>query len=39
MYDIKFNAMKSLGMKFAGQQVMSEVLYLGKSRIEWVSSE
>ena len=38
MYDIKFNAMKSLGIKFGGQPIMSEVLYLGKSRIEWVSS-
>ena len=38
MYDIKFNAKKSLGIKFGGQQVMSEVLYLGNSRIEWVSS-
>ena len=38
MYDIKFNAKKSLGTKFGGQQVMSEVLYLGNSRIEWVSS-
>ena len=27
-----------LCIKFGGQQVMSEVLYLGKSRIEWVSS-
>ena len=34
MYDIKFNAKKSLGIKFGGQQVMSEVLYLGNSRIE-----
>ena len=32
------NAKKSLGIKFGGQQVMSEVLYLGNSRIEWVSS-
>ena len=37
MYDIKFNAKKSLGIKFGGQPVMSENLYLGKSRIdEWV---
>ena len=38
MYDIKFNAKKSLGIKFGGQPVMPEILYLGKSRIEWVSS-
>ena len=38
MYDIKFNAKKSLGIIFGGQQVMSEVLYLGNSGIEWVSS-
>ena len=38
MYDIKFNAKKSLGIKFGSQQVMSEVLYLDNSRIEWVSS-
>ena len=38
MYDIKFNAKKSLGIKFGSHQVMSEVLYLGNSRIEWVSS-
>ena len=38
MDDIKFNAEKSLGIKFGGQPVTSEVLYLGKSRIEWVSS-
>ena len=38
MYDIKFNAKKSLGIKFGGQPVMSEIVYLGKSRIEWVSS-
>ena len=35
MYDIKFNAKKSLGIKFGGQPVMSEVLYLDKSRIKW----
>ena len=35
-YDIKFNAKKSLGIKFGGQPVMSEILYLGKIRIEWV---
>ena len=39
MYDIKFNAKKSLGIKFGGQQIMSEVLYLGNSRIEWVSND
>ena len=38
MDDIKFNAEKSLGIKFGGQPVTSEVLYLGKSIIEWVSS-
>ena len=38
MYDIKFNAKKSPGIAFDGQPVMSEVLYLSKSRIEWVSS-
>ena len=38
MYDIKFIDKKSLGIKFDGQQVISEVLYLDKSRIEWVSS-
>ena len=39
MYDIKFNAKKSLGIKFCGQPIVSENLYLGKSRIdEWVSS-
>ena len=38
MYDIKFNAKKSLNIKFGGQPVMSEILYLGKSRIEWISS-
>ena len=41
MYNIKFNAKKSLGIKFGGQPrqpVMFEVLYLGKSKIEWVSS-
>ena len=38
MYDIKSNTKKSLGIKFGGQPVMSEVLNLGKSRIEWVSS-
>ena len=27
-----------LGIKFGGQPVMSENLYLGKIRIEWVSS-
>ena len=32
MYDIKSNAKKSLGIKFGGQQVMSEVLYLGNRR-------
>ena len=38
MYDIKFNAKKSLGIKFGCEPVMSEILYLGNSRIEWVSS-
>ena len=38
MYDIKFNSKKLLGIKFGGQPVKSEILYLGKSRIEWVSS-
>ena len=38
MYDIKFIDKKSLGIKFGCQQVISEVLYLSKSRIEWVSS-
>ena len=38
MYDIKFNAKKSLGIKFGGQPVMSEMFCLGKSRIKWVSS-
>ena len=38
MYDIKFNAKKSLGITFGGQPVMSEVLYRDKSRIEWGSS-
>ena len=38
MYAKEFNAKKSLGIKFGGQPVMSEVLYLGKSRSEWVSS-
>ena len=38
MYNIKFNAKTSLGIKFGGQPVMSEVLYLGKNKIEWVSS-
>ena len=38
MYDIKFNAKKSLGITFGGQPVMSEVLYRGNSRIEWGSS-
>ena len=33
MYDIKYNAKKSLGIKFGGQPIMSEILYLGKSRI------
>ena len=33
MYDIQFNAKKSLGIKFGGQPVMSEVLCLAKSRI------
>ena len=28
MYDIKFNAKKSLGVKFGRQQVMSEILYI-----------
>ena len=30
MYEIKFNAKKSLGIKFGGQQVMSEVFILVK---------
>ena len=34
MYDINFNAEKSLGVKFGDQPVISKVLYLGKSRIE-----
>ena len=38
IHDIKFNAEKSLGIKFGGQQVMSENFYLGKSRIECISS-
>ena len=38
MYAIKFNAKKSLGIKFGGHPMMSEILYLGKNRIEWVSS-
>ena len=32
------NLMLRNGIKFGGQPVMSEVLYLGKSRIEWVRS-
>ena len=38
MYEIKFNAKKSLGIKIGSHPFMSEVLYLGKSKIEWVST-
>ena len=38
LYEIKFNVKKSLGIKIGGQPFMSEVLYVGKSKIVWVSS-
>ena len=36
LYKIKFNVKKSLGIKIGSQPFMSEVLYVGKSKIVWV---